>query len=344
MKPESGIERSSPSLPLTAEEVEQHLQTLEKHPHGYFSDLYINGALELSQNLMRSLEGASDFLVATFPECAVKASYVPELRAIRDVFNLKTASLYVPGHGNDVSHIEAFPDATRMICIDLDPASVAALRRYTFDRPAVESHLGLAELFVPDRPVDAAIFLSVAFKKEDLDFSKLLKPDAFIITNSTFRERCFSPVCLIRNGEFDFNSESFSRDRTVRTEDELKACSSSQKTANYAEVLSAVYRCTGRTTSLIEHYTVLRERALDQAVSCFKEREAAPERRARFQAANIPYFESTAEDLQVQRSHFAGREVTLTTDTLSITLKPLPAVSWSAHTLHVYRYTPLLWE
>ena len=70
--------------------------------------------------------------------------------------------VYAPGHGNDISHCEAFSRARRIVNLDINSESVELLRRIYNSENNIENHLGVAEKFDLHDTADLVLLLAPA--------------------------------------------------------------------------------------------------------------------------------------------------------------------------------------
>jgi hypothetical protein len=271
------------------------------------------------------------------------ARYLHQLRDIRKVIAVEQPAIYAPGHGKDVSHIEAFYDARTIYNLEVGPEHVHLLRTMYPDEPQIQTALGLVKEYIPPEKVDILVLASPGFRLDGWNYPALLKEDAFVITNVMGLEQ--NPLLHYlgshRSGRFMTDSPGDAGDRVVATEAELLDRSyPGSREASYASVLEVVYAVSGQSNSLLERYATLWQQAVEQEVARQRTFTLDPERIARIEALGMRYgkYEWTEADSEQVRKECHRRTIHLETDGQTFRLKPLPTVGARPHDLTVYHF------
>lgn len=187
--------------------------------------------------------------------------YLSVLRHIAAEFSFASKTIYVPGHGRDVSHCLAFTDSSRIINLEITPGAVAIMRAFFNHDNRIESHLGMAQTFRPYQPVDVIVALSSGYKLPLQHFKNFLAPHALLIGNYDVFD---SMPSIEKLGYFDSSGQLKAKTEskiTVQTDREfLESNTIYEDFVRYSEALRSVYRDTGKSDNLVDKYNALRQR------------------------------------------------------------------------------------
>lgn len=268
-----------------------------------------------------------------------KVRYYRALTNAKRALNLAPKVVYAPGHGNDVSHCEVFYNADKIINLDVDPHAVELMRKLYTDTDNIESHVGYAETFKPDYPVDLLIVFGAAFDLNKLDLNEIIAKNGYFISNPFSEDKYKELEFLGRYDENGLIPNDEEHYRTVLTDKELlrKGTTSRTRFASYADVLKIVYKLTGQTSGLIKPYNELRDLAIAQVIQRSKERHQSLEYKRQLEEAHIEYFDYNEDHYRELAKHLGTKTVTLSLDNREFELKPLPDVTRRYNSACVYK-------
>lgn len=363
---------STPRLTLiTIDEARAHLQLLygirkkavdKIGDHALRSEsIYITNPVNYLRNLITQYELSEVHLGIQEPKWSshkFRAFYLDRLNLLKKQFKLKPNIVYVPGHGNDISHIAAFHDSKEIISLEINPDQVNILRSLFSDEPNVKCLLGSAEDFTLAEKADLLIVFAAGY---DENFAvDQVKPGGHIIcsayshfdTKISEREDLQLLGTLLSNGEI--TSNKYEEGRIVESDAELKTVKDLtylaegmtvtgelRGLASYADVLKIVYFITGQTTNIVQRYKEIREIEIEKHVACriaeIKERHAYLERiadvdelckkqgwkRTDFEWEEAKYLECEAD----LKKRLNGGTIKTIINGKELELKPLPAIA-----------------
>ncbi len=308
------------AYPLSEGELRHHraaLEALDEPGH------YGNRALDHLDAIQAQLRIGStvDSPISVCPS----ANYLGALRGFAKHFDLCGRIALAPGHGSDVSHCEALLACKKIINVEIDPLSVAMMRRFYQDESRISSYLSRIETFTPKEKIDLVVLLGTAFNENDLLHREFIVPGALIVTGlrtyrGAQRAGSFEALGVFDNhGQF-VEGDISSKDRPIATKEELLE----KAPSFYRSAVEIVYRFRGTSNNLIENYTELRETAIDQRIAALKEHERDPERMSRFEAAGIPFIPRTDDEWLEVRAQLQGTTLPLIQGNSEYLLRKIP--------------------